>query len=296
MHPHRLLIYINIICFALFLYLYSAPAAQAGIYYDAEIKGTYEDNVVGLLSDKRGGTAGITTTASNPGMMSAMSMTGMGGHTPPYVGSSTQSNSDTSISLFADLGSFTRIAEDTLWFVTGSAQHTWYSYYTEFDSTIGGLSTGIDQGLGNITTARFAINGAIKRYNDSQRNSSAYGANISLKERLNNAFWLRESYDYEKNDATSAFFTYQGNAASIWAGYLVAPRTAVLFGYNYLVRNYDEPSGFKVTAQTFSLGLDWKIVKEWFFDAHYDHQVSDSNVPGTNSTDNIYSIGLRYSY
>ena len=277
------------------MYLGLAPDAGAGIYYNVEIKGTFEDNVIGLLSDKRGGTAGITT-APGSGMMSAMTMTTMGGQTPQYVGSSSQSNSDTSLNLFANLGTSMRIAQDTLLFLAGSVQHTSYSSFTQFDSTIGGLNTGINMGLGDITVARLAIYGAIKNYNDSQRNSSAYGANLSLKERLSPSFWLKESYEYEKNNASSAFFTYQGNAASIWAGYVVAPRASVLLGYNYLVRNFDQPSDFKVTAQTLSLGLEWELMKRWFLGAQYDHQISDPNVPGTNTTDNIYSIGLRYSY
>jgi hypothetical protein len=295
MPNHRPLFSVIDICFVIFIFLGLVPKAQAGIFYNVEVKGIYEDNVIGLLSDKRGGTAGVTT-APGPGMMSAMSMTTMGGQTPQYVGSNTQSNSDTSINLFADLGNSLRIAEDTLFFVAGGVQHTSYSTFTQFDSTIAGLSTGINKGLGDITTARFAINGAIKRYNDSQRNSSAYGANLSLKERLTPSFWLKESYDYEKNDATSSFFSYQGNAASIWAGYLAVPRATVFLGYNYLVRNFDQPSDFKVTAQTISLGLEWELMRKWYFDAQYDHQISDSNVPGTNTTDNIYSIGLRYSY
>ena len=295
MHTRRFVIYASSICLALFMYLGLVPAAQAGIFYNVEVKGIYEDNVIGLLSDKRGGTAGVTT-APGPGMMSAMSMTGMGGQTPQYLGSSSQSNSDTSINLFANLGSTTRIADDTWLFFAGGVQHTSYSSFTQFDSTIGSLSTGINKGLGDIVTARLAINGAIKGYNDSQRNSSAYGANLLFKERFAPSFWLKESYDYEKNSADSPFFTYQGNAASIWAGYLVAPPATVLLGYNYLVRIFDQPSDFKVTAQTISLGLEWELMRKWFLDAQYDHQVSDSNVPGTNTTDNIYSIGLRYSY
>jgi predicted porin len=62
------------------------------------------------------------------------------------------------------------------------------------------------------------------------------------------------------------------------------------------VRDYDQPSGFKVTAHTISLGLSYELVKKWFLNAQYDHQASDSNVPGTNTTDNMFSIGLRYGY
>jgi predicted porin len=283
-----------ILCVAIFLYFVFVPAVQAEIYYNLEVKGIYEDNVVGLLSDKRGGYAGMAGTAG-PGMMSTA--VGMGpGMGPAYTGSSSSSNSDTSINFFADLGGFRMIAPDTSLFLTGSAEHTSYSSFTQFNSTIGGLSTGINRGFGDVLTARFAINGMIKRYGDSQRDSSAYGATFSLKERLDPVFWLKENYVYEKNDADSPLFTYNGNAVNIWAGYLVTPQATVLAGYNYLVRDYDQPSGFKVTAHTISLGLSYELVKKWFLNAQYDHQASDSNVPGTNTTDNMFSIGLRYGY
>jgi predicted porin len=46
----------------------------------------------------------------------------------------------------------------------------------------------------------------------------------------------------------------------------------------------------------FSVGLEHKLAKKWVLDAQYDHQISDSNVPGTYTTDNIFSVGLRYGY
>jgi predicted porin len=105
-----------------------------------------------------------------------------------------------------------------------------------------------------------------------------------------------ESYDYEMNNADSPLFTYKGNSLSLWAGFLATPQTTFLLGYSYLVRDYEEPSGFKVTANTISAGLEHELAKKWFLDAQYANQKSDSNVPGTYTTDNIFSIGLRYSY
>jgi hypothetical protein len=273
----------------------AVSAAQAEIFYDASVKGAYEDNVVGLLSDKRGGYAGMPVTGTGPGaMMAQKQMGGMGGSIPQDTG--TQSKSDTSINIFADIGVSTKIKPDTSLFLMGGAQHTFYSYFTQFDFTIGGLSTGIYKEFGDVFSGKLAINGAIKNYQDSQRNSTAYGATLSLRERLTPIFWLRETYDYEQNNADSPLFTYTGNSGSIWAGLSAMPRTTFLLGYNYLVRDYNEPSGFKVTASTISLGVEHELVKKWYIDARYDHQISDSNIPGTNSTDNIYSIGLRYGY
>lgn len=282
----------NVIFGVLFLCLVCVPTAEADIYYNIAIKGVHEDNVVGLLSDKRGGYAAMPGTTGGT-MMSGVMGPGMG---PVYTGSSSASNSDSSIGFFADLGVSKTIAQDTSLFLTGSAEHTSYSNFTQFNSTIGGFSTGLTKGFGDMVTAKIAINGLIKRFRDSQRDATAYGVSLAAKEKLSSSLWLKEGYVYEKDDADSPFFTYNGNSLNVWAGYLILPKTTVLLGYNYLVRDYDEPSGFQVTAQTVSVGLEYELLKKWFIDAQYDHQASDSNVPDTNTTDNIFSLGLRYSY
>ncbi len=280
----------------LLLYLTVAPAARAGIFYDLSVKGTYEDNVVGLLSDKRGGTAAMPSTG--PGMMGAImgpgGMGGMGGSVPQDTG--VQSKSDFSMNYFADIGASTDVAAGTYLFLIGSLQHTSYNTFSDFDNTIGGLTGGVDKDLGSVVTVRVGLNGSVKKYRDSTRDSTSYGPVVTFKEQFTPAFWLKESYYYEKNNADSPFFSYTGNQAGVWGGWLVLPKTTLLLGYTYLVRDYDQPSGFQVTSHTVSGGIEHELVKRWFIDAQYDHQMSDSNVPGTSSTDNIVSLGVRYSF
>ncbi len=275
-----------------------APAAHSEIFYDVSTKGTYEDNVNGLLSDRRGGYAGMYNYNSMGGgtMMMYGTMGQMGQMGGPSQSSGTQSKSDTSLNVYADLGGSTAISSDAALFLIGSAQHTSYSSFTQLNYTIGGLSAGIYHEFGDVLSGKLAINGFIKRYGDSLRDSSAYGATASLKERFSPTFWLKENYDYEQNNADSPYYTYTGNAVSIWAGFLVTAKTTFLLGYSYLIRDYDQPSGFKETANTPSLGLEQQISEKWFFSAQYSHQISDSNVAGTSMTDNIYSIGVRYGY
>ncbi len=301
MQAHRAVNYAIFICVALLAYL--VVPAQAEILYDAAIRGTYEDNVVGLLSDKRGGYAGMSMygpMTGSPGMMMMGPMGPMGGPYQSYypgTGTGTQTNkSDYSVNLFADLGGATKITPDASLFLIGSAQHTSYNTFTEFDYTIGNLSTGIYKEFGDVLSAKVAINGSIKRYDVSQRDSWAYGATLLLKEWLTRALWLKESYNYEKNEAHSSFFTYQSNSVGIWAGFLATRQTTLLLGYTYFVYDYEQPSGFRVTSNTFSLGIEHGFTKNWYVDGHYDRQISDSNVPGTHTTDNIFSVGLRYSY
>ncbi len=270
-----------------------APAAEAEIFYDAAVKAIYEDNVIGLLPGGAGLSGGRGGTG---GMMGAMGAPAMGPHSPRSTGSGPGTTSDTELYLFADLGASTEIDSGTALFLAGSAEHTSYSTFTDLNSTIGGLSAGVITKPGDILLVRVAVNGRIKRYQDSDLDSSAYGATVSLKERFTPAFWLREVYEYEKNNADSAIFTYQGNSVGIQAGFLVAPEVTLLLAYNYLVREFDEPQGFRLTANTVSAGMEYELAKKWFLDAQLAHQESEANEPGTAATDNILSVGVRYSY
>jgi len=281
------------VCVA-FLCLAFAPVAQAGIFYDVELKGTYEDNAVNLLSDERGNATNMPAGAGG-GMMG----TGDGNGNmmqPADAGPAAQAGGDYSMSLFADLGGFTMLAEGAALFLTGSAQRTEYRANTQFDSTIAGLGAGVIKELGDIFTARLSVNGSVKRYNDASRNGSAYGAALTFKEQLSSAFWLKETYDYERNNADSVFFDYKGSSFNIRAGYSALPYTTVLLGYGLLVRDYDGPSDFRVTANTGTLGLEYEFARKWFASAQYDRQTIDATDFGSSVTDNIFSLGVRYSH
>ena len=289
------------------LLLVSGPAtATAGMFFDVEIRGIYEDNVVGLLSDS---TTGNTT---QPGAMSARASAakavgGMGrgpgsnggvGARPggnPEVGSSTTKNRDTAIDLFADLGGSTAVTRNMDLFLAGSIERIAYSTFTEFSSTTGGLTTGITQRFGPVFSARLAVSGSVKNYEGSDKDASAYLAGAKLKQRLGD-LWLLEGYEYEKNHAESSFYSYTGRTAKIALGYLLLERTTVLAGYSYLIRHYNEPADFWERAWTSWGGLEWEPIDNWFLVLEYDRRKSDTTVPGTSTTDNIISAGVRYSY
>ena len=261
------------LCAAISACLVVTPEAQAEMFYDVGIKTIYEDNVIGLLTDKRGG---------------------MGNTSPKNTGS--QQRGDLSANLFADIGGSKDISGDASLFLVGSAEHTSYSTFTEFDSTIGGLGAGASAKLSDQVTARIAVSGKIKRFEDSRRNSASYGGNFALKEQIRPRFYLKEIYEYEKNNADSPQFSYVGNSIGIWAGFLVAPQTKLSLGYSYLKRDYDDPSGFFATSHTVSAALEYELAKRWYFDTGLDLVTNHASEPSTTAEDNILSVGIRYSY
>ncbi len=266
-----------------------------GLILDAELRLTYEDNVVGLLSDQQRGAGG------GGGNMSSMHFMGRPGPPgdPPYLGSGSGTNkspADFYATISAEAGGYTDLGKDMSVFAKGFANHSSYNTFTDLDATIGGASTGIVASLSSSVTALASVVGKVKSFGDSQRNSTSIGGTLSLKEKLLPSFWLREFGEYEKNNASSAFFSYAGAKAGIVAGYNLFPKTFLAAGYSYLEQKFDEPSGFRLSTNTFSLSAEQTIIKAWSVGAEYDLQLSRENITGASTTDNIFSVALKYTY
>jgi hypothetical protein len=268
--------------------------ASAGVLLGVDVRMSYEDNVVGLLSDKQLGVSGGMTGGGGT-MMQAMSMgtgTGMGGGQPQYIGS--QSSSDFSSTISAEAGGYMDISAETALFAKGFAQHTAYNKFTDFNSTIAGASTGANVIMGDGLSGRLTLYGKIKHFGDSNRNSKAYGATINLKQKLFPALWFREYVEYEDNRADSSAFSYIGTTIGISAGYEVMETLFLTSGYSYLVQNYRNV-GSKLITNTASLSLEKRLAKAWSVGGEYDRQISKPD-GGSSVTDNIFSLALRYTY
>ncbi len=269
----------------------------AGLLLNAELRFTYEDNVVGLLSDQpRGGGGGTPGGMTMP----AAGIGGMGGgpNKNRYTGSgsgSTQTG-DSSVIVSADAGGYRDVGSDVSLFAKAFAEHTSYDTFTDLDATIGGVSTGIIASLSDAVLARVAVLGEVKRFGDSQRDSTAYKGNLSLKEKLTSSFWIREFGEYEKNHADNDVFSYTGTAIGVGAGYALTKTTLATLGYSYLVRKFVEPPGAEITTNAVYVGAEHSFAKSWSVAAEYDLQHSRENITGSSTTDNIFSVALRYSY
>ena len=152
---------------------------------------------------------------------------GMGGgpNKNRYTGSgsgSTASPADFYTTISAEAGGYTDLG-DTSVFAKGFASHSSYNTYTDLSTTIGGVSTGVVVSLGDSMSALGSVVGKVKRFGDSQRDSTAYGGTLSLKEKLLPSFWIREYGEYEKNNADTAVFSYRGTELGIGAGYHPLP-------------------------------------------------------------------------
>ncbi len=275
--------------------------ATAGMILNAELKLTYEDNVVGLLSDQRRiqGTPGAGVSGGPTMMAQGMGgLGGMGGNNSRYTGagSSTNSPGDFSATIYAEAGGYLPVANNTDIFAKGFAGHQSYDTYTDLNETLGGASVGIGTTFSSSVSGLASIFGKVKRFGDSQRDSTSYGGTLVLKEKLKPEIWLREYVQYERNDADSPFFTFNGTTIGVAAGFSVAEKTILSGGYSYLIEKYDQPSGADITENTLFLAVQYNLAKSWALAGEYDLQISDVSATGTTNTDNIFSVALRFSY
>lgn len=282
----------------IFVFFFVPHKVTAGMILDAQIKLTYEDNVVGLLSDQRriqgvpgGGTPG------NSAIM-AQGIGGMGGNHSRYTGtgSSTNSPGDFSATLYAEAGGYHPVTNNADIFVVGFAGNQTYNTYTDLNEIRGGASAGIATILNSNISGRAVIFGQVKRFGDSQRDSTSYGGTLGLKEKVKPDVWLREFVSYEKNNANSPFFTYNGTTVGIGVGYSVTKQTLLSAVYSYLVEKYDQPSGADIKENTVYFNAEHFLAKSWALAGEYDLQISKVSATGTTNTNNIFSVALRYSY
>jgi hypothetical protein len=278
-------------------FLLFPSTGQAGLILDAEIRLTYEDNVIGILSDQNAGQIGQRGGMSSAGVMQAGGPGGGGKNL--YTGMSTTtsgSTGDLSGTVSAAIGGYSDAFSDSTIFIKGFAERISYDTYQDLDATIGGVSTGITTQLSKSITARLSLIGKVKHFQDSQRSGNSYGGEVGLKEKLTQDLWFRQFAEYEKNGADSTLFRYAGIKTGIRAGYDLTRTTVAAVGYTYLVQDFDEPAGAVLRTGMAFVTVEQALSRTWFLSAEYALQSSRDSTSGTDATNNVYSLALRYSY
>jgi hypothetical protein len=270
----------------------------AELTVSAEVSESYEDNVIGLTADNPN--VGVGNRGGGGLTMGGMNLKG-GMNTIPGVGGGAgggvQRTGDFTTGLYADIGWDHDLTDATGLLILASVEHKAYKTYSEFDFTIGTLSAGITHQFLEGVTGRFAARLSGKDFDGTVRDSTAYGVTASLRERLSAKLWLKETLDFEQNKSHSSIYDYTGASAGIKAGYDLSEQQTLSAGYSYLLRDFkDSAPAFKLTSQVASLHWTLDLNDDWSILAGYDHEWADSTIPNTATTNNIYTIGLRYEY
>lgn len=247
--------------FALLTWLVAASGASAEVNASIDLKGVYEDNITSTSSaadiDKRGDFYSV---------------------------------------LSASLGGYYGIGSNTYLLLKGDADGYLYGKYTDLNALVVGIDVGVYKDITDRLALQLTLKGKKKEFKDSRRSSFSYGGSIEMKGQISPRFWLKQGYEFEKNDADDALFTYGGHFVGAWAGYMVFPKTTLTGGYSYLSLKYDEPSGFRNEFHTVSIGASREVAKKVSLYGNYYRQFINSSASEKGRTNNIFSVGVSYSF
>jgi hypothetical protein len=91
-------------------------------------------------------------------------------------------------------------------------------------------------------------------------------------------------------------FQLTGHAARAEIGFRFYESWMVNLGYTYLIKEYEEPTGFEITSHLVSAGIRKAFFKNWHGTLGYAREMSSENLNNTRTANNIYSIGILFSY
>jgi predicted porin len=198
--------------------------------------------------------------------------------------------------LAASLGGNRRIGEGTFLFLRATAEGYLYRRYPDLNATIAGLNGGVYKEFNHVLSAAGSLNIKRENFKDSQRSSNAYGGLLNLRQQAQSDLWIKEGYEFTKNKADSSTFSYEAHLLWVGIGYSIMPKTTATVGYSYLRRTYEEPAGYRNIFHSLSLGLTKEIAEKISVYGNYDRQYISSNHHAATHINNVFTLGLSYSY
>ncbi len=235
------------------------PGASAGLILDIDLRGVYEDNITGSAADvgKKGDYYAVLSTS---------------------------------------IGGYSQVGDGAYLFLRADAAGYLYRKYTDLNAAIIGVSAGVYKEFGDTLSAKAELRAKNKSYRESGRSGGAYSSALEIKQQILPGLWIREGYEFEKNIAGADIFSYTGHMLGIWSGYSISSKTLLTLGYSYLIRTYEEPSGFRNLFHTASSGIFKEVARKTYLSAAYNRQYINSSARGTSHTNNIYILAVTCSY
>jgi hypothetical protein len=281
------------------LFLCATPAA-AELTFSFEVSGKYEDNVTGVARDnpnigadtRHGGGATVGGVHLKGGLDDILS----GG---TGTAAQTGKQGDFSTTLYADIGTHHDLSDKTSLLLLLSVDHTAYNKFADLDFTIGTAIVGLGHRFSEGFSGRIEASAALRDVKLAGADSMVYGLTASLKERVGEAVWLRESATIEQSKADNSINDYTGTDLSLRAGYDFSSSHSLSAGYSYLLRDFkNSPVGVQTSVQAASLDWSMDLSDRWSILAGYDHEwikVKTDLASGT-ADNNVYSAAVRYDF
>ncbi|MFO0754293.1 MAG: hypothetical protein U0411_13345 [Thermodesulfovibrionales bacterium] len=178
----------------------------------------------------------------------------------------------------------------------GDAERYLYRRYSDLNASTLGISAGITRAFGYSLAASLSLKGRIRDFPGGQRDGRAYGGALVLKHRISFRHWVTGEYEYERNSAGADIYSYKGHRAGVVLGSFLTPRFVLQLGYSLLTRKYEDEFRTRTTFHTLSSGISRQVAEGLSMRAEYHRQFISSNALENSHSNNIYSLGLLYSF
>lgn len=208
-------------------------------------------------------------------------------------------NSDLSTTLFLDLGGYEEVEKSkTYTFLRGGIELYSFDKNDDLNGILAGARAGVYHIIGPVLSVQAALSAGVKDFEDDRADAVSLGATLELRQQAARRLWLKESYRYEYNEASTDTFTFHSHSAGVRMGFSFAAESTVILGYTFLVRSYDDPSAFSLEIQTASAVLERRLSRNVSLNTAYDRQTGEASSSGVSQIyrNNIYSAGVTYSY
>ena len=140
------------------------------------------------------------------------------------------------------------------------------------------------------------MRGFTRNTKQNDRDANGLGGTLEIKNQLSQTLWVKGVADYEDSKANLGMFSYTGETYGLNLGYLPLQDTFVHLGYSHAKRNFKSTSPFQSTSTTLFAEVSQRMAKNWYLNGGYAYGRNNSNVAGTAYTNNIFSVGLSFSY
>ena len=198
---------------------------------------------------------------------------------------------------FVSAGTYREIREATTFLMLRAGVDVYsYNTYDELNEVSGFASIGLYRRYSEIFSGFAKVRGRGSDFEDRERDSIAAGFTIELRQQVTSRLWIKQSYEYERNEARSELFTYDAHGVSVWGGLTVTPKTVLGAGYGYLLYRYDDETHFESRSHTVSVEVERFLTSAIYVSVSYDWQYYSVGPPEAKYHNHIYSAGLAYSY
>lgn len=171
-----------------------------------------------------------------------------------------------------------------------------YDKYRSADSMSLLGSAGLWQKIGDTWSGQATVRAFLLDTRQHERDSDGYGATLELKKQFNEEWWAKGIADFEHSSANDSTFSYRGRTFGLGAGYLPRPDTFINFGYNRTDRDFKSAVPFETRTHMLYAEITQRLREKLYLSLGYAHARNNSNIAGTNYSNNIWSIGLNASF